>query len=61
MTLEEVLLQIAIAELPDLIKLERAVAEAITTRRAAPALDAAVTSAEIAADIAEDEKFGSFQ
>ena len=58
MTIEEVILQIAIAELPDLVRLEAAVAEALKTRKAVPALDAAVTSADIAADITEDVKFG---
>jgi hypothetical protein len=64
MTIEEILLQVAVAELPDLLKLGRAVYDAIeksigpnATQAAQSVADVEVMAAEVAADTAEAAKF----
>lgn len=64
MTLEEILLQVAVAELPDLLKLGKAVYDAIekavgpdATAAAQSVADVQVMGAEVSADLAEAARF----
>ena len=58
MTLAEMLAQLAIAELPDLIKLGTAVFNEIQSRTESGAIQVASVAAKAATDAAFEEKFG---
>ena len=58
MTIEEILAQLAIAELPDLIKLGTAVFAEIQSRTESGAIQVASIAAKVATDAAFENKFG---
>lgn len=58
MTLAEMLAQLAIAELPDLIKLGQAVFAELQSRSESGAIQVASEAAKVATDAAFEQKFG---
>lgn len=57
LTVGDLVAQIAIQELPDLVKLAHAIVDAISAKSIAPAINAALQAGEAAADAIEDAKF----
>ena len=58
MPIEAMLVQLAVLEMPDLIALVRATVDAIETKgQSAAVAGAAVSAAEVAADVLEERKF----